>query len=147
MTATTDRPGYGEESAVELANDWMTRQPMAKCGEGGDKQTCKIACGLIAGHGLSLDEARPIMRDYNSTLDEEWSDNTPTQIEQTRIGLFDLRAELTRFVKEMSNCCLKVRRQYRRRYIGRMTSAYRPFRYKNPPGKWKQRTAFSTIGP
>ncbi|MFV1968854.1 MAG: hypothetical protein ACC628_25835, partial [Pirellulaceae bacterium] len=52
---------------------------MADSGEGGDKQTFKVACGLTVGHGLSIGEARPILEEYNEKLEaageEAWTED------------------------------------------------------------------------
>ncbi|WP_339908978.1 hypothetical protein [Symmachiella dynata] len=74
-----DKPPIEDYEIPLYAKKWMNDQPLAVSGDGGDKQTFKVACGLIVGHGLSINEARPILEEYNENLsgagEEPWTEN------------------------------------------------------------------------
>ena len=43
-------------------------------GQGGHNQTFKVACSLILGFDLSIDEALPLFREWNDTLNDRWNE-------------------------------------------------------------------------
>jgi hypothetical protein len=59
---------------IDDAWTWMESQDLAVGGNGGHNRTFALACGLVIGHGLSVDEAWPILDKYNNKLDEAWTE-------------------------------------------------------------------------
>lgn len=59
---------------LERARRYVNAMPPAISGSGGHNATFAAACALIKGFGLSIEEARPIMHEYNQRCDKKWSD-------------------------------------------------------------------------
>ncbi len=52
----------------------VARIPGAVSGQGGHDATYHVACVLVEGFGLSVEEAMPIMRSWNQTCNPPWSE-------------------------------------------------------------------------
>lgn len=75
--AASDKPKQYKSSPYEVvqrASAYVDRMPAAISGQGGHSQTFKVACTLVIGFGLSIDEAYPIMQRYSARCQPPWSD-------------------------------------------------------------------------
>ena len=59
--------------AAEKARSYLRKLPPAVEGQGGDRQTFIVACLLVCDFALSVDEALPLMLEWNSTCLPPWS--------------------------------------------------------------------------
>jgi hypothetical protein len=59
---------------LERARRYVAVMPAAMSGSGGHNATFAAACALIKGFGLSVDEARPILQEFNGRCSPTWSD-------------------------------------------------------------------------
>lgn len=57
----------------ELARRYIAKAAPAVSGSGGHNQTFSVACSLIKGFDLTVDEARPLLLEYNQRCDPPWS--------------------------------------------------------------------------
>jgi hypothetical protein len=57
----------------ELARRYVSKVPGAVSGSGGHNQTFTVACALVKGFDLSVDQARPLLWEYNQRCDPAWS--------------------------------------------------------------------------
>jgi hypothetical protein len=60
-------------SVDELARRYLEKIPPAVSGQGGHDQTFKAACALVKGFDLTVDQARPLLAEYNKRCQPEWS--------------------------------------------------------------------------
>lgn len=60
---------------LERARRYVASMPAAMSGAGGHNATFAAACALIKGFGLSVDEARPILEEFNARCSPPWSDS------------------------------------------------------------------------
>ena len=58
---------------AEKAQAYLRKVPPAVEGQGGDRQTFIVACLLVCDFALSVDEALPLMLEWNSTCLPPWS--------------------------------------------------------------------------
>lgn len=68
--STTSPPGRTEL----LARKYLEKVEPAISGQGGDAATYRVACKLIGGYGLSVDEAMPLIGEWNRRCDPPWSE-------------------------------------------------------------------------
>jgi RecA-family ATPase len=59
---------------TEKARRYLDRMPPAVSGQNGHNQTFRVACVLIQGFNLSIDEARPLMAEYSSRCQPPWTE-------------------------------------------------------------------------
>lgn len=59
----------------ERARLYIARMPGAVSGSNGHNATFSVACALVKGFNLSVDEARPLMEEYNQRCDPPWRPN------------------------------------------------------------------------
>ena len=59
---------------LERAASYLRRVPAAISGQGGHNRTFHAACVLIKGFALSIDEARPLLREWNERRTPPWSE-------------------------------------------------------------------------
>jgi hypothetical protein len=59
--------------AVRQARSYIAQIPPAVAGEGGDAQTFRVACVLIVEFGLSVEEALPVMQEFNQRCSPPWT--------------------------------------------------------------------------
>ena len=59
---------------LDQARRYLDKIPPAVSGAGGHNQTFRVACVLVQGFGLSLDEARPLMLEYSARCQPPWSE-------------------------------------------------------------------------
>lgn len=80
LTSEGSRPRVREsvppdrDRRVERAAKYLSRVPAAVSGQGGHNKTFHAACILIKGFALSLDEARPLLREWNERCTPPWSE-------------------------------------------------------------------------
>ncbi len=67
-------PSESREGILKRARAYVEKMPPAISGQGGHDATFKVACRLLGGFGLSVDEARPIMDEYNERCEPPWTD-------------------------------------------------------------------------
>lgn len=70
-------PSQTESPSTRLDNriaSYLTQIPGAVSGQDGHGQTFKVACSLINGWGLSIDEAMHWLSIYNTRCDPQWSE-------------------------------------------------------------------------
>ena len=58
----------------ERATRYLVNKPGAVSGNGGHPTTFRAACILIQGFGLNVEQARPILNQWNATCDPPWSE-------------------------------------------------------------------------
>jgi putative DNA primase/helicase len=63
----------GSPSVPSRAASYLGKLPPAVSGEGGHGRTFHAACVLIKGFGLSVDQARPLLEDWNRSCVPPWS--------------------------------------------------------------------------
>lgn len=61
-------------TVMDRARLYMQKVPPAISGEGGDKQTFRMACILVLGFGLDRGEAIQLLREYNQVCVPPWED-------------------------------------------------------------------------
>jgi putative DNA primase/helicase len=71
-------PALSRSDRRTKAAAYLARIPPAVSGQRGHHQTFRAACVLIQGFDLSLDEARPLLHEWNKTCDPPWS---PAELE------------------------------------------------------------------
>jgi len=72
-TSTTSEPVQdADASVVERAREWLTKQPGAVEGEGGDAQTFKVICAL-RDLGPSAEQAGELLAEWNERCSPPWS--------------------------------------------------------------------------
>ena len=80
--APTEPPSAGDthgRSQVAFSADqqraqlYVAKMPPAISGQQGHNPTYEVACRLIQGFGLSMDDAMPLLRDYNARCQPHWS--------------------------------------------------------------------------
>lgn len=59
---------------IERARRYVGAMPEAVAGSNGHNATFAVACALIKGFGLSIDEARPLLAEYNTRCAPAWSE-------------------------------------------------------------------------
>lgn len=59
---------------LERAGRYVSAMPAAVSGSNGHNATYAVACALVKGFGLSIDEARPILAEYNGRCMPPWSE-------------------------------------------------------------------------
>jgi hypothetical protein len=64
----------GTSTVLDRARAWITNQRPAVAGDKGHKQTFLVACGLVVGHALRLEEAKPLLDEYNRHCVPPWSE-------------------------------------------------------------------------
>jgi hypothetical protein len=60
-------------NVYQHARNYIAAAPPAISGQGGHDQTLAIACSLIKGFDFSINEARPLLQEYNERCDPPWS--------------------------------------------------------------------------
>jgi len=71
---TAGRRDAGGPSVVERASKYLDKVPGAVSGSGGHNHTFHVACALIQGFALSVDEARPLFYSWNTRCSPPWSE-------------------------------------------------------------------------
>jgi hypothetical protein len=66
--------GANPDSVVERARAYVGRIPGAVSGQGGHNATFHVACCLILGFGLSVNDAFPILTDWNQSCVPPWTE-------------------------------------------------------------------------
>ncbi len=61
-------------SLVDSARRYIAKENAAVSGQGGHNQTFHVASVLVNGFGLSIDDARPLLREYNTRCQPPWSE-------------------------------------------------------------------------
>jgi hypothetical protein len=61
-------------SIQERAARYLACVDPAIAGQGGHNQTFRAACSLVLGFGLSVDEAMPLLAEYNARCEPPWSE-------------------------------------------------------------------------
>jgi len=59
---------------IERARRYVAAMPEAVSGSNGHNATYAVACALVKGFNLSVDEARPLLAEYNQRCAPTWSD-------------------------------------------------------------------------
>lgn len=59
---------------VERAKRYVAAMPAAQSGAGGHNATFAVACALVKGFALPIDQARPILREFNERCSPAWSE-------------------------------------------------------------------------
>lgn len=59
---------------VDRARNYVATLPPAIAGQGGHNAAFRTACVLVKDFGLSIEEARPIIQEWNETCQPPWSD-------------------------------------------------------------------------
>jgi hypothetical protein len=67
-------PHVSREDIKARAAAYLAKLPEAVEGEGGDKRTFTAACYLVRDFGLTVEEARPILREYNGRCVPPWNE-------------------------------------------------------------------------
>jgi putative DNA primase/helicase len=62
------------QSILNRARAYVTKMGAAISGQHGHDKTYHVACTLILGFDLSVDESMPIFKEWNATLDERWTE-------------------------------------------------------------------------
>ena len=58
----------------ERIRNYLDKMPVAVSGQGGSNACLTVACVLVWGWGLSLEEAMPFMRDYSQRCSPPWTE-------------------------------------------------------------------------
>lgn len=58
---------------IDLARLYLEKIPGAVSGSGGHNQTFTAACALVKGFDLSIDEARPLLHEFNARCEPPWT--------------------------------------------------------------------------
>lgn len=61
-------------SPIERAAAYVAKMPQAVSGSGGHNRTFAVACALVKGFDLTVDQARSILMEYNRRCDPPWSE-------------------------------------------------------------------------
>lgn len=69
--STRQRPD--QAAIIERARRYVEKVPGAVSGQRGHDATFKVACRLIEGFGLTVDEARPILQGFNARCSPPWT--------------------------------------------------------------------------
>jgi hypothetical protein len=72
--AYTPASGADPYSVISRARAYIATIPGAVSGQGGHDVTFHVACCLILGFGLSVDDAFPILMDWNQSCQPPWSE-------------------------------------------------------------------------
>lgn len=64
----------GQGKVVDRARKYLSKTPPAISGQGGHNTAYRVACVLILGFGLSVDEALPLFREWNQNCQPPWSE-------------------------------------------------------------------------
>lgn len=59
----------------QRAAAYLAKMPPAVQGQGGDRQTYTVACVLVQRFGMSIEEALPVMREWNQQCSPPWSED------------------------------------------------------------------------
>lgn len=59
---------------IERARRYVAAMPEAVSGSNGHNATYAVACALVKGFGLSMDEARPLLAEYNARCAPPWTE-------------------------------------------------------------------------
>ena len=70
----TEPPPRGETPVIERARRYMATIEPAVSGSRGHDATYRAACKLIQGFGLSIEDALPLMQEWNQGCEPPWSD-------------------------------------------------------------------------
>ena len=73
------RNGFTVDSATlaaaqSRARAYIAKMPPAISGQGGHDQTFAVACALILGFNLSIEQAFPLLQEYNDRCDPPWTE-------------------------------------------------------------------------
>lgn len=77
-TPRATQEGGSRPDRITRARMYVDKIPGAVSGQKGHDKTFDVACSVIKGFNLSVDEARPILLDYNARCDPPWA---PHEIE------------------------------------------------------------------
>lgn len=66
--------GHTAPSIIENARKYIAKIPPAISGQSGHDQSFAVACALIKGFNLSISDAWPLFKEYNSRCQPCWSD-------------------------------------------------------------------------
>ncbi|APW59201.1 DNA primase family protein [Paludisphaera borealis] len=67
------RPASGPTPVATRASSYVAKLPPAISGQGGHGRAFHAACVLVKGFGLSIDQARPLLEDWNRSCVPPWS--------------------------------------------------------------------------
>lgn len=67
------RGAIGPTSVAARASAYLAKLPPAVSGQGGHGRAFHAACVLVKGFGLTVDQARPLLEDWNRTCVPPWS--------------------------------------------------------------------------
>jgi hypothetical protein len=68
------RANLERSSVIARARAYIGTMPPAISGQNGHHQTFKVACKLVVGFGLSVNEAMPLMQEYSERCEPPWSE-------------------------------------------------------------------------
>jgi hypothetical protein len=63
-----------QRTVIDRAREYISKIDGAVEGQGGSKKTFYVACQLINGFDLSIDQARPLLAEWNQKCQPEWND-------------------------------------------------------------------------
>jgi hypothetical protein len=66
--------GHNRARVIELARKYVAKMDPAISGEGGHDRAFHTACTLVLGFGLSVDEALPVIAEWNVSCQPPWSE-------------------------------------------------------------------------
>jgi putative DNA primase/helicase len=69
---TSSQTGIRRDQIFERARRYIGKMSPAISGQGGHKQTFAVACRLVIDFGLSVDEALPLIEEWNATCQPPW---------------------------------------------------------------------------
>lgn len=64
----------GKQTIADRAREYLAKIDGAVEGQGGSKKTYYVACQLINGFDMSIDEAKPLIMEWNTKCQPEWSE-------------------------------------------------------------------------
>ncbi len=68
-------PDLPREEVQRRAAAYVAKMPPAVEGQGGHSQTFAVTCRLVRDFGLTVEEARPILQEYNRRCQPPWEDD------------------------------------------------------------------------
>lgn len=62
------------EQRIQLAREWIATQPPAVEGQGGNKRTYVVCCGVVHDHDLDPEAAYTVLKPWNATCLPPWTE-------------------------------------------------------------------------
>jgi hypothetical protein len=63
------------DTRQKLAREYIAQMPAAVEGNGGDQETFSVACQLVLGFHLTVDQALPLLKEYNQRCRPPWNED------------------------------------------------------------------------